>query len=59
MAKPRFEIYLDVARKYRCRLKDGNGRKVASSGENFDSRANARRAAQNVKVTAPSADFDP
>lgn len=51
----RFEIYLDAGGKYRWRLKDGNGAKVASSGESFASRSNARRAAENVKATAPGA----
>lgn len=51
----RFEIYLDAAGKYRWRLKDGNGVNVASSGESFASRSNARRAAENVKSTAPGA----
>lgn len=58
MANARFEIYADTAGKYRWRLKDGNGEKVASSGESFDSRSNAKRAAQNVKSTAPNAVVD-
>jgi uncharacterized protein YegP (UPF0339 family) len=56
MAK--FEIYSDVSGKYRWRLKDGNGEKVASSGESFDSKSNAKRAAQNVKSTAPDAEIE-
>ena len=55
MATPKFEVYQDTAGKYRWRLKDGNGEKVASSGESFDSRYNAKRAAENVKATAPQA----
>jgi uncharacterized protein YegP (UPF0339 family) len=58
MAAPKFEIYADISGKYRWRLKDGNRVKVASSGESFDSRANAKRAAENVKTTAPDADVD-
>lgn len=58
MARAKFEIYADVSGKYRWRLKDGNGQKVASSGESFDSRSNAKRAAENVKSTAPSADVE-
>jgi uncharacterized protein YegP (UPF0339 family) len=58
VADPKFEIYKDVADKYRWRLKDGNGEKVASSGESFASESNARRAAQNVKDTAPNAKID-
>jgi uncharacterized protein YegP (UPF0339 family) len=57
MATPKFEIYADTSGKYRWRLKDGNGEKVASSGESFDSRSNAKRAAENVKLTAPNAEI--
>lgn len=53
MAK--FETYADVGGHYRWRLKDNNNVIIASSGESFDSRSNARRAAENVKTTAPSA----
>lgn len=53
MAK--FETYADTAGKYRWRLKANNGEKIASSGESFDSRSNARRAAENVKTNAPGA----
>jgi len=55
VANPKFEIYKDAGGNYRWRLKDGNGEKVASSGESFASESNARRAAQNVKSTAPDA----
>ena len=55
MANPKFEVYPDAAGKYRWRLKDGNSVKIASSGESFDNRDNAKRAAQNVKSTAPTA----
>lgn len=55
MATPKFELYQDTAGRWRWRLRDGNGEKVASSGESFDSRYNATRAAQNVKQTAPTA----
>ncbi|MDQ3380987.1 MAG: YegP family protein [Actinomycetota bacterium] len=58
MAQARFEIFADAAGKYRWRLKDVNGEKVATSGESFDSRSNAKRAAQNVKLTAPDAVVD-
>ena len=58
MATPRFEIFRDLGGSYRWRLKDGNGIKVASSGESFASRSNAKRAAKNVKATAPSATID-
>jgi len=58
MAKPKFEVYADASGKYRWRLLDGNSVKVASSGESFDSRSNAKRAAENVKQTAPDAEID-
>ncbi|MEY2474044.1 MAG: hypothetical protein QOK28_3373 [Actinomycetota bacterium] len=56
MAK--FEIYEDKAGEYRWRLKDDNNVKVATSGESFDSKSNARRAAQNVKDTAGNATIE-
>lgn len=51
----KFEIYPDSAGNYRWRLKSSNGQTVASSGEGFDSRSNAKRAAENVKANAGSA----
>jgi uncharacterized protein YegP (UPF0339 family) len=56
MAEPKFEIYEDAGGKYRWRLRDGNSQIVASSGESFDDKGNAKRAAENVKETAPQAD---
>lgn len=53
----KFEIYADSGSKYRWRLKASNGQTVASSGESFDSRSNARRAAENVKANAGSAEI--
>ena len=58
MARARFQIYADAAGKYRWRLKDGDGEKVASSGESFDTRSNAKRAAEIVKEMALDADVD-
>jgi uncharacterized protein YegP (UPF0339 family) len=54
----RFVIYADSGSKYRWRLVAGNGQTVASSGESFDSRSNARRAAENVKSNAGSATIE-
>ena len=56
MGKPKFDIFIDASGRYRWRLKDGNGLKVATSGESFDTRSNAERAARNVKATAPTAE---
>ena len=58
MAKPKFQIYSDAAGRYRWRLKDADGEKVALSGDSFATRPEARRAAQLVKDTAPDAEID-
>jgi uncharacterized protein YegP (UPF0339 family) len=58
VAKPKFQIYSDATGKYRWRLKDADGEKVALSGESFASEAEAKRAAQRVKDTAPDAEID-
>jgi uncharacterized protein YegP (UPF0339 family) len=58
VAKPKFQIYSDAAGRYRWRLKDADGEKVALSGDSFASRSEARRAAQRVKDTAPDAEVD-
>jgi uncharacterized protein YegP (UPF0339 family) len=51
----RIEIYQDVGGHYRWRLVSANGQVVASSGESFASKANARRAAENVRDNAGTA----
>lgn len=58
MAKPKFQIYSDAAGKYRWRLKDADGEKVALSGDSFVNEAEAKRAAQLVKDTAPDAEIE-
>jgi uncharacterized protein YegP (UPF0339 family) len=54
----KFEIYEDTAGNYRWRLKSSNGQKVATSGEAFDSKSNAKRAAENVKANAGGAEIE-
>lgn len=54
----KFEIYADVGDSYRWQLKASNGEIVASSGESFASESNAKRAAENVKANAGSAQID-
>ncbi|MEX2235950.1 MAG: DUF1508 domain-containing protein [Dehalococcoidia bacterium] len=51
----KFEIYEDSGGKYRWRLVASNGEPVASSGESFASKSNAKRAAETVKANAGSA----
>lgn len=58
MASPKFQIYSDAAGKFRWRLKDADGEKVALSGDSFASESEAKRAAQLVKETAPDAEID-
>ena len=52
----KFEIYADASGNYRWRLVSSNGQTVASSGESFSSKANARTAAENVKARAGAAE---
>lgn len=51
----KFVVYADSSGEYRWRLVARNGQTVASSGEAFDSKYNARRAAENVRDNAGSA----
>lgn len=53
----KFEIYPDAGGSYRWRLIAGNGQNIASSGESFDSKSNARRAAENVRDNAGKAEI--
>lgn len=53
-----FEIYEDAGGKFRWRLIASNGQTVASSGESFDSKASATRAAEAVKETAAEAEVE-
>ncbi len=50
-----FVIYQDAAGSWRWRLVASNGAKIASSGEAFDSRFNAVRAAELVRSYAGNA----
>jgi uncharacterized protein YegP (UPF0339 family) len=56
MIDVKFVVYADASGAFRWRLVAGNGQTVASSGEAFDSEANAKRAAQNVQDNADKAD---
>ncbi len=52
----KFHVYRDSGGSYRWRLVASNGQTVASSGESFESKSNARRAAENVKANAGTAE---
>jgi len=56
--KPRFEVYPDKGGSYRWRLLAANGVQVASSGEGFESKANARRAVDAVRRAVADADAE-
>ena len=51
-----YEVYADRGGNHRWRAKSANGQTVGSSGEAFDSKSNAQRAADNVRDKAGSAD---
>jgi uncharacterized protein YegP (UPF0339 family) len=51
----KFEIYADAGGNYRWRLVATNGQTIATSGESFTSKANATRAAENIRDNAGAA----
>jgi uncharacterized protein YegP (UPF0339 family) len=53
----KFVIYADSGGNYHWRLVASNGQTVATSGESFASKGNARRAAEGVKAGAGSAEI--
>ena len=50
----KFELYLDAAKKYRWRLKAGNG-EIIAVGEAYESKAGAQNGIDSVKRNAPEA----
>ncbi len=50
-----YDVYSDSGDRYRWRAMASNGRRVASSGESFASRSNARRAADAIPDIAEAA----
>lgn len=52
---PEFDAYQDLVGKWRWRLRAGDGRTVATSGESFDSHWRAQRAAEDVRGAAAAA----
>jgi uncharacterized protein len=55
MADPKIEVYKDRGKEYRWRLKSGNGRTIADSGEGYKTPSGAQRAAETVKKSAAKA----
>jgi uncharacterized protein YegP (UPF0339 family) len=54
----KFVIYADSGGNYRWRLVSSNGQTIASSGESFASKANARGAAENIRDNAGKATIE-
>jgi uncharacterized protein YegP (UPF0339 family) len=54
----KFDIYSDSAGEYRWRLVAPNGKIIADSGEGYDSRSNAKRAAENVRTRIAQASIE-
>jgi uncharacterized protein YegP (UPF0339 family) len=50
-------VYTDRVKKWRWKLLAANGQSVASSGESFESKANAKRAATAMQKTAAKAEL--
>jgi uncharacterized protein YegP (UPF0339 family) len=51
----RFELYRDPSREFRWRLRAGNGRVIATSGEGYNTKANCRNAIDLVRNAARTA----
>jgi uncharacterized protein YegP (UPF0339 family) len=54
----KFQIYAGSDGQYRWRLVASNGQTIATSGESFASKANASRAAENIRDNAGKATIE-
>ncbi len=52
-----FELYTDPKGEYRWRLKASNGQTIASGGEGYTSKANAKAGIESVRKNAPDAEI--
>jgi uncharacterized protein YegP (UPF0339 family) len=53
----KLELYKDAGRKFRFRLKAGNGEIIATS-EAYNSKSSAQNGIESVKTNAPGASVD-
>jgi uncharacterized protein YegP (UPF0339 family) len=53
----KFELYADSKGEYRWRLKASNGQTIATGGEGYASKANAKAGIESVRKNAPEADI--
>ncbi|MGC3995242.1 MAG: DUF1508 domain-containing protein [Propionicimonas sp.] len=51
-----FELYADAKGEYRWRLKASNGQVIATGGQGYASKANARAGIESVKKNAGDAE---
>jgi uncharacterized protein YegP (UPF0339 family) len=52
----KFELYPDAKGEYRWRLKASNGQTIATGGEGYATKANAKAGIESVKKNAPDAE---
>ena len=53
----KFELYADAKGEYRWRLKASNGQTIATGGEGYASKANAKAGIESVRKNAPEAEI--
>ncbi len=53
----KFELYTDAKGEFRWRLKASNGQTIATGGEGYSSKANARNGIESVKKNASDAEI--
>ena len=53
----KFELYTDAKGEFRWRLKASNGQTIATGGEGYSSKANARNGIESVKKHAADAEI--
>ncbi|WP_439026104.1 HVO_2922 family protein [Haloarchaeobius sp. DT45] len=56
MAKATFELFTDRKGEYRWRLRHDNGNIIATGGESYTTKANAKKNIESVKKNAGGAD---
>lgn len=53
----KFELYTDAKGEYRWRLKASNGQTIATGGEGYTTKANAKSGIESVKKNAADAEI--
>lgn len=55
---PKYEVYLDNAKKYRYRLQASNGQNIAIAEEGYATKAGCMNGIEAIERAAPGADID-